>query len=231
MTLHSARLRPLVLLHGLGTGPSGWLPQVQAFSAGREVLTPSFRGAGPFSFDAASQQLADELWDRGPVDVCGLSLGALVGLRFAADRPEQVARLAVCAGFLRLPRRFRAFQAVAAGMVRLLPAGSVRKSLVSQVPEAYRAEALESIGDLTSREAARLMVDGARFDLSGRAQDVAMPVLVLCGERDRINLSLSRTLAAALPDARLAVVPGAGHVANLDNPDAFNRLLREFLAD
>ncbi len=58
-----------------------------------------------------------------------------------------------------------------------------------------------------------------------------MPTLVLCGERDRINLKLSRRLAEGLPDARFEVVPGAGHVANLDNPEAFNTLLREFLPD
>ena len=45
-----------------------------------------------------------------------------------------------------------------------------------------------------------------------------MPTLVLCGERDRINVRLSRRLAEILPDARFEVVPDAGHVANLDNP-------------
>ena len=56
-----------------------------------------------------------------------------------------------------------------------------------------------------------------------------MPTLVLCGERDRVNVKLSRRLAETLPDARFEIVPDAGHVANLDNPEAFNRLLREFL--
>ena len=58
-----------------------------------------------------------------------------------------------------------------------------------------------------------------------------MPTLVLCGERDRINVKLSRRLAETLPDARFEIVPAAGHVANLDNPKGFNRLLGEFLSN
>lgn len=224
-------MRPLVFLHGLGTGPDGWLPQVEAFSSEREVLTPAFRRDGPFSFEAASQQLAEELWNRGPVDVCGLSLGALVALRYAADHPEQVSRLMVCAGFLRLPRRFRVFQSLLTGIVRALPARTMRKTLVSNVPAPYRDAARESIRDLTSQEAAQLVRTASRFDLTAQSDALMMPVLVLCGERDSINARLSRQLAGALPDARFELVPGAGHVANLDNPQAFNRLLREFLAD
>ena len=72
------------------------------------------------------------------------------------------------------------------------------------------------------------MRTGASFRLERLPE---MPTLVLCGERDRVNLKLSRRLAEALPDARFEIVPDAGHVANLDNPQAFNRLLREFLAD
>jgi pimeloyl-ACP methyl ester carboxylesterase len=70
------------------------------------------------------------------------------------------------------------------------------------------------------------MRDGASFSLG---QLPPMPTRVLCGERDRLNLRLSRRLAEALPQARFEIVPDAGHVANLDNPEAFNRLLREFL--
>jgi pimeloyl-ACP methyl ester carboxylesterase len=57
-----------------------------------------------------------------------------------------------------------------------------------------------------------------------------MPTLVLCGANDRFNVPLSKALAARLPDARFELVPDAGHVANLDNPEAFNAALERFLA-
>jgi pimeloyl-ACP methyl ester carboxylesterase len=55
------------------------------------------------------------------------------------------------------------------------------------------------------------------------------PVLVLCGERDERNLPLSRALADALPSGEFQTIPDAGHVANLDNPEAFNAAVAGFL--
>ena len=59
---------------------------------------------------------------------------------------------------------------------------------------------------------------------------VLAPTLVLCGERDKANLPLTRSLADALPNATLELVPDAGHVANLDNPAAFTTLVADFLS-
>lgn len=207
----------LVFLHGLGTGPGGWAPQVDVFAGTGEVIAPRLESA-----EAAMDGLLP------PFDVCGLSLGALVALRYAAERPDRVRRLAVCAGIAGLPWHLHLLQLAIAGFVRLLPSSLVRKGLVSGVPEEYRAVALAEIANVDSKTASRTMRSAASFRLDRLP---AMPTLVLCGERDRVNVGLSRRLAAMLPDARFAVVPGAGHVANLDNPAAFNALLRDFLAD
>jgi 3-oxoadipate enol-lactonase len=202
---------PLVLLHGLGTGPSGWSPQLEAF--------PS--AVAPRLEDAAGTM--DGL--EAPFDLCGLSLGALVALRYAGEHPERVRRLVACAGFARLPAHLRFLQRGMAGLVGVLPASRVRKGLVAGLTEEHRAAALEEV---SATNVGRAMRQGASFRLD---RPPPMPTLVLCGERDRINLELSRRLADALPDARFEVVPAAGHVANLDNPEAFNALLRDFLSD
>lgn len=219
-------MRPLVLLHGLGTGPSGWAPQVEAFSETREVVAPSLVGR---DLEETAGALEELLREREAVDVCGLSLGALVGLRYAAEHPERVERLAVCAGFVRLPRRYRAMQAVVIAAMRLFSPRLMRRGLTGSVPEPYRKAAGEELAALTPRAAARIMASGTAFDLAAELPALTMPVLVLCGERDRPNLPLSRRLAEALPNARFETVPSAGHVANLDNPQAFTALLRDFL--
>jgi pimeloyl-ACP methyl ester carboxylesterase len=60
---------------------------------------------------------------------------------------------------------------------------------------------------------------------------IAVPVLVTCGERDAIApLALSREIATAIPGAELETIPNAGHVANADNPAAFNTMLAAFLS-
>jgi pimeloyl-ACP methyl ester carboxylesterase len=203
------RAPPLVLLHGLGTGPEGWGPQLAAFGGARGVLTPALRLDGDFSVEEEAGRLLGELPDE-PVDLCGLSLGSLVALRMALDRRTRVRRLAVCAGFSSLPLRYRALQAVVGAAAALVRPGE--------------------LGHLDRRGIRAVFRAGRRFDISGEVQGLTMPVLVLVGERDRVNRALSSRLAASIGTAELAVVPGAGHVANVDAPEAFNTALRGFLS-
>jgi pimeloyl-ACP methyl ester carboxylesterase len=181
---------PLVFLHGIGTGPEAWQPQVEQFSREREVLTPRV----PLDLAQAAADLHELVTE--PSDLCGLSWGGLVALRYALARPLRVRTLTVCAGLAFLPQPLRALQYVFA---------------------------------LGARGLAKPMREGARLDIRNEVKTLDMPTLVLCGERDRLNRPLSRRLAQLIPNARFELVPAAGHVANVDNPDAFNRLLSAFL--
>jgi pimeloyl-ACP methyl ester carboxylesterase len=58
---------------------------------------------------------------------------------------------------------------------------------------------------------------------------VAVPTLVLCGSKDRPNIPLSRELAAGIPGAELQIAPGANHLWNLQQPEAFNQILAAFV--
>lgn len=189
---------PLVFLHGMGTGAEAWRPQVEAFASSRDVFTPA---VAP-SLDRACSEL--DALGLGGADLCGLSWGSLVGLRYAIARPERVSRLVLAAGFASLPTHLRIFQYVMSVLVHVVPGAP--------------------------HELAEAMREGARFDVREQARRLETPTLVLCGERDRLNLSLSRSLASLLPDARFEIVPEAGHVANVDNPRAFNASLDAFLS-
>jgi pimeloyl-ACP methyl ester carboxylesterase len=68
-----------------------------------------------------------------------------------------------------------------------------------------------------------------KLDLRLELRNVVAPALVLCGERDKVNLSVACAMAKLLPDARLHVEPGAGHLWNVQAPDRFNAVLREAL--
>lgn len=191
-------LPPLVFLHGIGTGPEAWRAQVEAFHQSREVLTPA---VAP-SLEQASFEM--EALGLACADLCGLSWGSLVALRYTLAGPERVSRLVLAAGFASLPVQLRMFQYVMSMLVRVVPGAP--------------------------RELAGPMREGARIDVREQARRLETPTLVLCGERDRVNLSLSRSLARLLPTARFETVPDAGHVANVDNPLAFNALLDAFLS-
>jgi len=131
----------------------------------------------------------------------------------ALDGPERIRRLALCAGFASLPLRFRLLQG-AVGTVAAL------------VPVRVRGE----LGGLDGSAIRAVFRAARRFDVFDELRRLTMPALVLVGERDRANAGLSKALAAALPYGRLEIVPGAGHVANVDAPEAFTAALRSFLA-
>lgn len=189
---------PLVFLHGIGSGAEAWRPQVERFVSSREVFAPP---VGP-SLERATFEL--DAMGLPCADLCGLSWGSLVALRYAIERPERVSRLILTAGFAWLPPHLRAFQHVMSVLVRVVP----------RAPH----------------ELAGPMREGARFDMREPARRLETQTLVLCGEGDRVNLSLSRSLAKLLPNARFEIVPDAGHIANVDNPQAFNASLDAFLS-
>ena len=56
-----------------------------------------------------------------------------------------------------------------------------------------------------------------------------MPTLIVVGDQDQPFLAPSEYMAKKIPGARLEVIAGAGHSSNLDQPEAFNRVLRDFL--
>jgi len=219
----------VVFLHGIGTGPQGWSPQVEALSSGGDaVFAPNLTGGFARGWNATIEEVAMLVAGRAPVDLCGISLGALLALRIAADRPSFTRRLVLCAGFAELPAGVRRRVSVIAGLARFVPKRLLHRQLVAGIPEPHRSIAAGEIAPLKSRRLARLMREaaGARVDPAL----VLAPTLVLCGERDKANLPLTRSLADALPNATLELVPDAGHVANLDNPAAFTTLVADFLS-
>lgn len=213
----------LIFLHGIGTGPGAWEPQIQALSGDRDVLAPDLVPAYRRGLESAVEEVLRIASSYRPVTLCGLSLGAIVALRVAAERFEAQDRLVVCAGFDKLPPGIRRRIRGLAALSRFVPQGFLHRQLVSELPEPHKGRALTEIASLRPRELSRLMWDAAGFEID-RGLIVAR-TLVLCGERDEANLPLSRALARDAPNSTFALVPDAGHVANLDNPLVFSALL------
>ena len=67
--------------------------------------------------------------------------------------------------------------------------------------------------------------------LAPQLRRLAAPALVVAGEDDAPCVAAAHALVAALPRARLVVVPGAAHVVNLERPEAFNAALLAFLEE
>ena len=90
-------------------------------------------------WEATIEEVAMLVAGRAPVDLCGISLGALLALRIAADRPSFTRRLVLCAGFAELPAGVRRRVSVIAGLARFVPKRLLHRQLVAGIPEPHRS--------------------------------------------------------------------------------------------
>ena len=233
-------LTPLVFLHGVGSNKSVWGPQLEHFGRSRWTLAFDYPGYGESQFqeDATRDDYAAAILaamtslgiDRA--HICGLSLGGVVAIAMHSAAPERCASLILADTFAVHPQGQAIYdRSIAASHdMRGLAEARVGALLVSE-DATLRRSVIETMSAIDP-EAYRL---GARAvwlaDQSERAAAIGTPTLIIVGDQDAITSpALSEELAALIPHARLKVIEGASHLANLDKPAEFNRAIDDFLS-
>ncbi len=240
----AGRGEPLVFVHSLGASGRIWSWQAAEFARDYRVIVPDLRGHGrsPFREEITLRAMAADvaaLLDRlgaAPAHLVGISMGGVILQEIYGRWPEKVASLTLCCTFSKMPpdvaaRRLAEREAFLAehGMGEFA-AQYVADTLLPGTPESDKAELRQTIAAM-DREA-YLQAARACFnaDTTRVPPSVTVPTLVIGAELDRGYPPESiRALAAAIPGARVAFIPGAAHLAHLDNPAAFTAALRGFL--
>jgi len=243
----------VVFVHGFPFRASMWEPQIPvAVEAGRRVVVPDLPGFGRSAVPAArSEYSIDRYADLvealvgdlglGKVVLVGLSMGGYVALAVARRHPDVLAGL-VLADTRADPdspegRQARSDQQALVeerGDVTPLVDGLLTRILAEAGPR--HAEVGATLGDMMRSTApggwiGALEAMKQRRDQTDLLPSIAVPTLVVVGEGDALApVDVAEAMAKAIPGARLEVVPDAGHVANLENPEVFNRVLAEFLS-
>ncbi len=243
---------PLVLLHAFPLHLGMWDEQVVALSPGRRIILPDLPGfggtdprpdPGATTIDGFADLVAGLMasLEVGPAVVGGLSMGGYVALSLLRRHPEKVAALVLAdtragADTPEVVERRNAQQRQAGeeGTDRLVE--SMLSSLLSDDTRANRPDVVERVRALMHGCSAAGVI-GALEAMKNRADSVPMletidvPVLVLVGEHDGpAPPDVAAAMADAIPNARLEVLAGAGHLSNLEAPEAFNQALESFLA-
>ena len=252
MLHHTLRGRagpPVVLLHGLGSSSADWPEQQAALETGHRVLAVDLPGhggsplpPGALTIEGMAGEVAALLayLDEAPTHVVGLSLGACVALRLALQAPARVRSLTLVNAFARLQPAgpsdlvrlaLRALLLGAAPM-ETVAAHVARRLFPWPEQRALYESAVAALAATPRRAYVAAMRALARFDARGQVAAIRQPTLIVAGDRDTsVPLGAKTRLAAAIPRARLLVVPASGHATPHDQPAAFNRALLEFLAE
>jgi len=229
---------PLVLLHGAGGTHHHWGLHLRNLSTSKRVLALDLPGhgrspgAGRSSIADYSAVVVAALAATGleRVALAGHSMGGAVALWTTLAAPERVAALALVSSGGRLPVLPALFEHLERGE----PAAAVR--LIAQ--RAYGRSAppeLRETGEKAFLQTDPQVLHGdlracAGHNVMARLGEVACPTLVLCGDDDQVTpLKFSRSLAEGITGARLVVLPGAGHMALLEQPEAVGAALHNWI--
>lgn len=240
---------PTVLfLHGLGGTWRDWEPQLDDLSADHRCIVVEHRGHG--RSEATRGELTTRLFARDAAAVCaelgverthvvGLSMGGMIAQWLTIDHPELVESLTVADSGAYMPSAAAEFLAAWAVSVRddgmtdsrgVVPEQSPAWSDVtlrerSHIARNNMREAESMDPDVWARAALAV----ARHDTRALLGQITAPVLLVYGADDRlVSVDNAEPLQKGIPHAELHVLLDAGHTCNLEQPEAFDALLRDF---
>lgn len=214
---------PLLLLHGLGACGAVFQPLLPTLSARFQTIVPDLRGhgqssrlPGPDTIERMTDDVVN-LLDLLGVDACfvlGHGTGGAVAQQLARAHPLRVRGLALVGSFARSATTLREHieARLQPGLYRMLGARRMSELAVRNAPHADAGFVRDVLGNNCGGRVAPVARALLTFDSRSWLAGVACPVLVVAGERDTTApVRHSRELAYLLPNARLAILPHAGH--------------------
>ena len=237
----SGAATPIVFLHGVGSDKSVWRPQLDHFSATRRAVAFDYPGYGDSDpapkrtsrddYAAAILSAMDGLGIER-AHVCGLSLGGVVAIAMHHAASARCASLILADSFAVHPdgRAIYDRSIAASSDLRAMAEARVDVLLAQPADLEVRREVVDTMARIDPA-AYRIGAEAVWLaDQRDRAARIDVPTLVLCGSEDKVTPpSLSEELTRLIPGARIQLIPRAGHIANLEKPDAFNRAVEAFV--
>lgn len=234
---------PIVFLHGVGSDKSVWHPQLDHFGRSRRAVAFDYPGYGDsdpapegMTRDDYASAIVSAMHELGidRAHICGLSLGGVIAIAMHDSEPKRCASLILADTFAVHPQGRAIYERSIAGSDDLGAMAEARVDLLLAQPadRAVRGEVVETMARIAPA-AYRIGADAVWLaDQCDRARDIEVPTLILCGAEDAVTPpDLSRELHALIPHSRLEIISNAGHLTNLEQANAFNRLLEGFLRE
>lgn len=234
---------PLVLfLHGIGGRRQNWDAQLAFFSRQFKAAAWDARGygdsddyEGPLQFSVFSDDLlrvVDFLGEKR-AHIVGLSMGGRIARNFALHHPERVGALVLAnttPGFGSLtPEQVVRF---VNERKTLDPAAQARRLVSPRARPGAFDTLVASLHALHRESYLKTVEASVAQDLAAPIEQIRAPTLVVTSDEDRLYPpAIAQDMARRIPGARLALIEGAGHLSNLEQPERFNQVVLEFLLE
>ncbi|MCA9873659.1 MAG: 2-succinyl-6-hydroxy-2,4-cyclohexadiene-1-carboxylate synthase [Anaerolineales bacterium] len=252
----SAEKRPLLLLHGFTGSSRNWGDIVPTLAERFMVITVDLLGHGRtpsptrparYMMEAAAADLID-LLDQLAIEqtsLLGYSMGGRLALYLAAQYPQRWQALileSASPGLKEKAEQIERRQSDNALAKRIegegleafvdywesLPLWASQAQLPAETRTELRRQRLQN-NPVGLANSLRGMGTGAQPSQWRRLSKLNLPVLLVVGELDAKFLAINQEMASLIPQARLAIVPGAGHTVHLERPSRYTELVRGFI--
>lgn len=238
----------LTMSHSLACNLHMWDEEARRLSKRYRVLRYDTRGhgessapAGAYSLDMLADDLQGLLQALGvrSTHFVGLSMGGMIGQTYALKYPGVFKSLALCDTTSRYPAEAGPMWA---DRIRTVEAGGVEPLLEMTMARFFsepfrkaRPEVVETVAAMMRSTPAPGYLGCChaipKINLTSRLREIRCPAVVIVGKNDPgTPVAMAEEIHQAMPGSRLVVIPDAAHLANLEQPDAFNQALAEFLA-
>jgi 3-oxoadipate enol-lactonase len=243
------RALPVVLIHGFPFNHAMWQPQIAVLEKRFRIIAYDLRGHGKSSVGDGQYTIefyVDDLislLDHLKVEravLCGLSMGGYIALRAVERNPERIVGLILADTQAKADtneaklRRAASIRAVKTSGVKAYAEGLL-KALFAQQSHATRTDAVDAVRNMIE-SSSPLGISGALLALAARTEttealsSIRVPTLILVGEHDTLTpISASQEIHDKIPNSEMHVIRDAAHMSNLENPEAFNGHVLDFL--
>ncbi|WP_024468284.1 alpha/beta fold hydrolase [Treponema pedis] len=206
-----------IMLHGLGQSSASWKQTIDTMNngvinGGKDIDCPDlFTLVKDKEINYADLYCAFSEYCKRysePIRICGLSLGGILALHYTIENSDKVNALALIGVQYAMPKM-------------LLKAQNI---IFSMLPE----KVFKKTG-LKKKELIHLSDSMIDLDFRRELCKITCPALIICGEKDRVNMKAALRLKTMLPNAELNIIKKAGHEVNKDNPIRLGEVLNGFL--
>jgi 3-oxoadipate enol-lactonase len=233
---------PIVFLHGVGSDKSVWHPQLEYFGRTRRAVAFDYPGYGDSdpapkgtTRDDYASAIISAMHELGidRAHICGLSLGGVIAIAMHHADAARCASLILADTFAVHPEGRAIYERSVTASENLRALAEARVDILLAQPAAprVRREVVETMARIDP--AAYCIGSEAVWlaDQRDRAGQIKVPTLVVVGDQDLVTPpQLSTELVDLIPNARMQVIEGAGHIGNLEKADEFNRVVEAFVA-